>query len=181
MHILGLMGMPRRVYTYQPEMHWGGLNLFVSASSAVLALGFLLFFIDAIRSARRGVLAGPNPWNAATLEWASESPPRCYNFARIPFVRSANPLWDAAAALTVASGIGVDRRELVVTTIGEARPQARETSPRNSIWPFWAAVATTVMLVGSIITPYAMVWGAIPVTVALVGWFWPRGTPEDDS
>ena len=181
MHILGLMGMPRRVYTYQPEMHWGGINLFVSLSSAVLALGFLLFFVDAIRSAKRGVVAGPNPWNAATLEWATESPPPCYNFARIPLVRSANPLWDASEGLPVAAGLGVDRRELVITTLAQGAAQARETSPRNSIWPFWAAVATTIMLVGSIITPYAMVWGAVPVAIALIGWFWPKGTPEDDS
>jgi cytochrome c oxidase subunit I+III len=62
MHFLGLMGMPRRVYTYQPEMSWSSLNLFVSASAFILALGFLLFFIDVIRSARTGKPSGPNPW-----------------------------------------------------------------------------------------------------------------------
>ncbi|MFL6812457.1 MAG: hypothetical protein ACJ8EK_00280, partial [Bradyrhizobium sp.] len=59
--------------------------------------------------------------------------------------------------------------------------EARETSPRNSIWPFLAAVATTVMLIASIFTPWAVVWGSIPLAVALVGWFWPKGTPEDES
>ncbi|MBV8963954.1 MAG: cytochrome c oxidase subunit I, partial [Hyphomicrobiales bacterium] len=70
MHILGLIGMPRRVYTYGPEMHWGGLNLFVSLSAVILAVGFLLFFYDAIRSAFSGEIAPENPWGAATLEWA---------------------------------------------------------------------------------------------------------------
>jgi cytochrome c oxidase subunit I+III len=181
MHILGLQGMPRRIYTYQPDMPWHGLNLFVSASSAILVAGFLVFFIDALRSARHGPPAGDNPWNAPTLEWATSSPPPPYNFARIPVVGGSNPLWDRPDALTVASGLRVDRREVVVSTLAAARPEAREASPRNSIWPFWAAIATSVMLIWSIFTPWAVVWGSIPVAVALIGWFWPKGTPEDES
>jgi cytochrome c oxidase subunit 1 len=181
MHILGLQGMPRRIYTYQPDMPWHGLNLFISASSAILVAGFLVFFIDALRSARHGPPAGDNPWNAATLEWATSSPPPPYNFARIPIVGGSNPLWDRPDALAVASGLRIDRREVVVTTLATARPEAREASPRNSIWPFWAAIATSVMLIWSIFTPWAVVWGSIPVAVAMIGWFWPKGTPEDES
>jgi cytochrome c oxidase subunit 1 len=173
--------MPRRVYTYQPEMGWSNLNLFVSVSSAVLAAGFILFAIDAFRSARRGAFAGDNPWNASTLEWATTSPPPPYNFARIPVVSSASPLWDAGDALPVASGLGIHRRELLITSLDDATPQARETSPRDSIWPFWSAIATTVMLVASIFTPWAIVWGSIPVAIALIGWFWPKGHPEDEA
>jgi heme/copper-type cytochrome/quinol oxidase subunit 1 len=181
MHILGLQGMPRRVYTYQPEMHWDGLNMFVSLSAAVLTAGFLLFFIDAIRSARSGPVSGANPWDAPTLEWATSSPPRSYNFARIPVVNSGSPLWENPEVLSVASGLRTDRRELIVSTVVEARSEAREASPRNSIWPFWAAIATSVMLISSIFTPWAVVWGSVPIFVTLVGWFWPKGTPEDDA
>ena len=181
MHILGLQGMPRRIYTYQPDMPWHGLNMFVSLSSGILVAGFLVFFIDAIRSARRGPPAGDNPWNASTLEWATSSPPPPYNFARIPVVGGSNPLWDKPDILTVAGGLRVDRREVVVTTLATARPEAREASPRNSIWPLWAAIATSVMLIWSIFSPWAVVWGSIPVAVALIGWFWPKGTPEDES
>ncbi|MBR0645404.1 cytochrome c oxidase subunit I [Plastoroseomonas hellenica] len=181
MHLLGLQGMTRRIYTYQADMGWGGLNLFVSLSALVLAAGFLVFFVNMERSARRGQPAGDNPWGAPTLEWATASPPPPYNFAMIPVVRSAHPLWDDAETLPVASGLRTDRRELLVTRVTDARPEARESSPRNSIWPFWAAVATTVMLIGSIFSPWAVVWGAVPVTIALVFWFWPRGTPEDES
>jgi cytochrome c oxidase subunit I len=181
MHILGLQGMTRRIYTYQADMPWGGLNLFVTASSMVLAAGFLLFFANVLVSARRGPAAGNNPWNAATLEWATSSPPPPYNFARIPVVRSANPLWDEPEGLPVATGLSAGRRELLVTSVAEARPQARETSPGDSPWPFWTAIATTVLLVASIFTPWAVVWGAIPLAVTLTAWFWPRGTPEDDS
>jgi cytochrome c oxidase subunit 1 len=151
MHILGLQGMPRRVYTYQPDMPWHGLNMFVSLSAVILAAGFLVFFIDAIRAARSGALAGDNPW------------------------------WEASDLLSVATGLRTDRRELVVTTLSTATPEAREASPRNSIWPLWTAIATSVMLVWSIFTPWAVVWGSIPVAVALIGWFWPKGTPEDES
>jgi len=181
MHILGLAGMPRRVYTYQAEMHWGGMNLFVSVSAVLLALGFLLFFVDALRSIRRGPPAGHNPWRASTLEWATSSPPPNYNFTRIPVVTSAEPLWQDPEVLPVSAGLRVDRRELLVTSLTEAKPQARESSPRNSIWPFLAALATTVMLITSIFSPWAVLWGSIPLLAALIGWFWPKGTPEDEG
>jgi cytochrome c oxidase subunit 1 len=181
MHILGLQGMPRRVYTYQPDMPWHGLNMFVSLSAVILAAGFLVFFIDAIRAARSGTLAGDNPWGAPTLEWATSSPPPSYNFVHIPVVGGSNPLWEASDLLSVATGLRTDRRELVVTTLSTATPEAREASPRNSIWPLWTAIATSVMLIWSIFTPWAVVWGSIPVAVALIGWFWPKGTPEDES
>jgi len=180
MHVLGFQGMPRRVYTYQHDMPWAELNLFVSVSSVVLALGFLLFFIDAVRSARWGAPAGGNPWNASSLEWATNSPPPSFNFASIPVVRSADPLWEDPDVLMVAAGLRTDRRELIISTVTEAQPQARESSPRNSIWPLWAAIATTVMLVWSIFSPWAVVWGSIPIAIALIGWFWPKGDPEDE-
>jgi cytochrome c oxidase subunit I+III len=181
MHILGLQGMPRRIYTYQPDLPWHGLNLFISASALVLVVGFLIFFVDAIWSARRGIPAGDNPWDAPTLEWACSSPPPSYNFARIPVVSGANPLWEKPDMLAVASGLRTDRRELIISTVTAAEAEAREASPRNSIWPFWAAIATTVMLIWSIFSPWAVVWGSIPPAIALIGWFWPKGTPEDES
>jgi cytochrome c oxidase subunit 1 len=181
MHLLGLEGMPRRVYTYPTEMGWEPINLFVSASAGLLALGFLLFFVDALRSLRHGEPAGDNPWQAPTLEWATTSPPPDYNFAHIPVVHGSNPLWEDPEVLPVAEGLRVDRRELLITSVNEARPEARESSPRNSIWPFLAAVATGAMLIYSIFNPWAVVWGSIPIFITLVGWFWPKGTPEDDA
>jgi heme/copper-type cytochrome/quinol oxidase subunit 1 len=181
MHILGLRGMPRRVYTYQPEMPWSALNLFISLSASILALGFLLFFIDVIRSARSGAAASSNPWGASTLEWATSSPPPPYNFARLPVIGSLEALSDQSTALPVATGLRVDRRELLVSSVVEAIPEARESSAGDSIWPLWAALATTATLIWSIFTPWAVVWGSIPVAIALIGWFWPKGVPEDES
>ena len=83
--------------------------------------------------------------------------------------------------LPVASGLRIDRRELVVTTLATAQARSARSLARNSIWPFWAAIATSIMLIWSIFTPWAVVWGSIPVAIALIGWFWPKGTPEDES
>jgi len=181
MHILGLQGMPRRIYTYQPDLPWQWMNLFVSACAIVLAAGFCLFFINALVSIKRGALAEANPWQASTLEWATSSPPPTYNFEHIPVVSSRDPLWEQPEVLPVVAGLRTDRRDLLVSSVVDARPEARESSPRNSVWPLVTAIATTIMLIWSIFTPWGVVWGMIPVAVCLVGWFWPEGTPEDDS
>ncbi len=138
-------------------MPWAGLNMFISLSAIVLAAGFLTFFTDVIRSARSGSLAGPIRGGASTLEWVTSSPPPPYNFRRIPVVEDRDPLWTSPDELPVASGLRLDRREVVISTVVAAIPEARESSPRNSIWPLWAAVTTSIMLIWSIFTPWAVV------------------------
>jgi cytochrome c oxidase subunit 1 len=91
------------------------------------------------------------------------------------------PLWARPDVLSVASGLRVDRREVLISSAVEAQPEAREPSQQNCIWPLWTAVATSVMLIWSIFTPWAVVWGSIPVAIALIGWFWPKGTKEDET
>src|SRR4051812_25154671 len=179
MHILGLQGMPRRVYTYLPEMGWGSLNLLATAGAVVLCVSFVLLLWNALASASSGAAAGPNPWDAGTLEWAAESPPASYNFSRIPFVTHREPLWDNRESLPVVTGLDVDARQLISGTLTEAFPQLRESSPVPSIWPLLAAIAVAGTFLGSIFTPWAVVWGAVPVAAALIGWFWPEDIPED--
>jgi cytochrome c oxidase subunit 1 len=180
MHITGLMGMPRRVYTYLPEMGWANLNL-VSSIGAVLFFGsFVLFLYNIVSSARRGPLAGANPWEAGTLEWAAASPPMPQNFDRIPVVTNREPLWANRDSLPVVAGLSVENREQIVSTITHGRADLREASPEPSIWPFMAAIATAILFVGSMFTPWALVWGSIPLAVALMGWFWPKPSMEDE-
>jgi cytochrome c oxidase subunit I len=180
MHILGWLGMPRRVYTYPMGMGWDELNLLSTIGAFALATGFLLYIVDAVNAAVRGPIAEPNPWDASGLEWATASPPAAYNFAHIPVVSSRTPLWDNRNHLPVMTGLRVDDRELLLTTVMEARPDLREPSPLPSIWPLWAALSTTCLFISSIFTPWAVVIGAFPVAAALIAWFWPKGplSPE---
>ncbi|CDX22592.1 Cytochrome c oxidase subunit 1 [Mesorhizobium sp. ORS 3324] len=179
MHMLGLLGMPRRVYTYPAEIGWGGLNLLASAGALLFFASFLLMAYNLLVSARKGALAGDNPWDADTLEWATTSPPQPQNFDRIPCLTSGSPLWSRDDDQPVVSGLKVDERELVVTSITEARPDIREESPAPSIWPFVAALATAAAFIGSIYTPWAITWGSPVVALALVAWFWPKTSEEN--
>jgi len=108
------------------------------------------------------------------------SPPPEYNFARVPVVTSRDPLWTERGSFPAVGGLEVDKREYIVSTAREAEPKVRESAPEPSFWPFIAALAVTALFIGSIFTPWAVVWGSIPVTIALIGWFWPK-TKEDES
>jgi cytochrome c oxidase subunit 1 len=94
MHIPGLLGMPRRIYTYEANRGWGGWNLLVSIGAVVQAIGLLIFVYNLLVSYFRGKAAGHDPWDAWTLEWSTPSPPPDYNFAVLPHVNSRRPLWD---------------------------------------------------------------------------------------
>jgi cytochrome c oxidase subunit 1 len=94
MHFPGILGMPRQIYTYEADRGWGGWNMAVSIGAAVQAVAISVFLYNLIVSYFKGKVAGPDPWDAWTLEWATASPPPAYNFAIEPVVASRRPLWD---------------------------------------------------------------------------------------
>jgi cytochrome c oxidase subunit 1 len=104
MHILGLHGMPRRVYTYLADTGWGSLNLLATAGAVTIVLGVAVFLVNVWTSWRAGALAGANPFNGYGLEWAVPSPPPSYDFLHPPVVESRHPLWD-----TTVESAGADR------------------------------------------------------------------------
>jgi cytochrome c oxidase subunit 1 len=93
MHWLGLDGMPRRIYTYSAEMGWNHLNLVCTIGAYIMLCAFLIIFHDIVWTVRHGAPAGPDPWNARTLEWMIPSPPPEYNFDVIPVVHARDELW----------------------------------------------------------------------------------------
>lgn len=173
-HILGLYGMPRRVYTYQPGMGWDTLNLVSSAGVVFMAAAVLLFLWNAIKGSRRGPVAGDDPWEAESLEWATTSPPPAYNFQYIPVVEGRDALWDRSRPMPVMTGLRTNCRETLATGILTAEPGHRYQLPGHSIWPFLTALGTGVTFIVGVFTPWGFLVGGILTALALLGWFWPK-------
>ena len=174
MHMLGLQGMPRRIYTYGAETGWGTLNFIATIGAGVIAVSVVFFVVNFLRSLAKGTRAGDNPWGASTLEWATHSPPPAFNFVALPVVASREPLWAREAdEPTHVSGLSAQTREGLVTTVLDALPDVRYSYPSPTVWPFIAAVTVVIWLFWSNITPSGMYYGLIPPAIAFIAWYWP--------
>jgi heme/copper-type cytochrome/quinol oxidase subunit 1 len=183
MHILGFLGMPRRIYTYQSGLGWDGINLLVSIASFVFAAGTLLTLFNFVRSQLRGAPAPPNPWDGDSLEWSISSPPPDYNFAAMPVVAGRHPLWDGAPEAielaadepsTRALGVAGALDKVMPVSEGlDARPQDVLGIPSPTYLPFVAAVGVAVMFVGLLVEAVAIgVIGVLIGASAVVRWLW---------
>jgi len=162
MHILGLLGMTRRVYTYPSSLGWGAYNLSETVGAFILTAGLLLIFWNLVYSRFRGAPAGPDPFFGGTLEWATTSPPPPYNFPVIPTVTSAYPNWDVEDRRADAARL--DRGELVLdqghetpaSTVVDAVPDEVLEMPGESPWPLAVAVCTGLLFIMLLTHHYAV-------------------------
>ena len=187
MHIAGMLGMPRRIYTYPTGLGWDTVNLITTIGAFVFATGVLVFLANIVRSRRAGALAGDNPWDAPTLEWATTSPPPPYNFARIPLVAGRHPLWEDRLGEGEGTGRSVLRdgpvlsegRETMGTSPLDAEPSVVMRMPDDSYLPVLLAASLTVIGYGLVFgawTPALLgAAGALAVTVTWLAPRRPRG------
>ena len=190
MHYLGLAGMPRRVWSYPDAMGVSGTNLFISVSAFLFAAGVLLFLFDVARSLKGGLPAGPNPWDAPTLEWSMSSPPPSYNFAVIPLIASRHPLWEGrieeregSDRSVLREGFLLDRgRETLAVTPLDGEPDVILKMPGDSLLPVALAGALFALFVGLLITNgWVAGLGGAGVFVVLTLWFRPAEQPKSDE
>ncbi|WP_116812200.1 cytochrome c oxidase subunit I [Steroidobacter cummioxidans] len=181
MHLTGLYGMPRRIYTYAPGMGWDTLNLVTTIGSFLLGVGVLLFVVNVWKSLRTGAPAGDNPWDAPTLEWSTPSPPPPYNFAVIPTVASRHPLWEhrldeEEARTSIERGMLLaTRKETIGTSALDGEPDMILEMPEDSAAPFILTLGMTAVFVGLLLKMWPVVGAGGAVTaIALLAWLWPR-------
>jgi cytochrome c oxidase subunit 1/cytochrome c oxidase subunit I+III len=186
MHIAGLLGMPRRIYTYSSGMGWDTVNMVTSVGSFIFAFGVLIFLVNFFISLKWGGKAGSNPWNAATLEWATPSPPPAYNFAVIPVIASRHPLWEdqldegTERSMLDEGYLLVDGRQTMGTTPLDALPDVILTMPEDSYAPFFLGLFAALMFAALLLHVW---WGVgLMVTAcgaALIAWMWPTTRQMD--
>jgi cytochrome c oxidase subunit 1/cytochrome c oxidase subunit I+III len=182
MHISGLLGMPRRIYTYLPGMGWSDLNLITSIGAFIFAIGVVLFVINIALSLRHGRVAGPNPWDGGTLEWATPSPPPPYNFVAIPEVSSRHPLWDdrlrRSEERSALHGLVLDQGKESLGTDGiDGEPRVILKMPEDSLTPFFLSLAVSMVFVGMLLRVWWLVVISMAATLVLLTiWLWPRAS-----
>jgi cytochrome c oxidase subunit I+III len=182
MHILGFLGMPRRVYTYADGLGWDGLNAMISIGSAVFGLGAALTLGNWLWSWRYGEPAPADPWAADSLEWATSSPPPDHNFTTIPAVSSRHPLWEEAA-LPDAVPVDDDGRSLAVegaydratpiTSGLDTQPHEQLDIPSDTPLPFLVAAGIALFFVALLVNGvWVGVGGGILAVGAVLRWAW---------
>jgi cytochrome c oxidase subunit 1 len=174
MHFSGMLGMPRRIYTYDAGQGWDLFNLMSTAGTYMLVVAGLIFAFNFFRSRKVGALAGNDPWGAPTLEWSIPSPPPDYNFAQIPEVTSRYPMWDLKSPERTA-GLEHSHADAAAITEAHAVPIHEETErrtaaelgipmPFNTIKPFMVALGIIVMFSGMIVLHA----GKFPLAMAMM-------------
>ena len=188
MHIAGLKGMPRRVYTYDGGNGWGIYNLISTIGVFIIVPGIAVFVWNVVRSLRRGEAAGNNPWGADTLEWAVSSPPAEHGWTVLPIVRSRHPLWDQddlhsgderlERFVRAHAQWPLRWRAAVIVGTADARPQEVFRVAGPSIWPLVAACGLVLIFIAELLKlRWLIAVGALVLVTAVIGWNRPEQPP----
>jgi len=183
MHWTGLLGMPRRVYTYDAGLGWDTPNLVSSVFSFIMAFGIATLLLDLALHWRHGRKASLNPWHADTLEWASGTPPRSYNFASLPRITTRQPLWDQPdLPETIAAGLHAlprashGRRETLGVDPVSGRVREVIHLPGNSWWPLAAAGLLAMLCIALLLKQYTpAIIIALAAAAVMLRWSWENG------
>jgi len=171
MHVSGMLGMTRRVYTYASSPGLDTANLLSTIGAYVFAVGFVVTLWNVIQSRVAGHIAGPNPWGAGTLEWLAESPPEDYNFGQMPIVSGRDPLWTNG----VTAGPAFDEARLTPRTSAlDADLQRPIELPHENYWAVATSVTLLVTFSALLIRSYWLFGLALAVTLfGTARWMWP--------
>jgi cytochrome c oxidase subunit I+III len=195
MHQVGLLGMPRRVYTYDAGLGWDIYNLISTIGVLIIAPGIAVFVWNVVRSYRKGERAGNNPWGADSLEWAVPSPPAQHGWSVLPIVRSRHPLWDQDELHRGEEQLerfvhGISRwplrwRAAAIVGTADARPQEVFRVANPSIWPLVTALGVVLIFLAELVK---LRWGAYVgagiIAIGAIAWNWPQPPPmtaEDEE
>jgi cytochrome c oxidase subunit 1/cytochrome c oxidase subunit I+III len=177
MHIVGILGMPRRNYTYPSGMGWTALNFIESIGAYILAIGLLLIVANLAISLFRGAQADNNPFEGDTLEWSTTSPPPPYNYAVIPTVSSPYPMWDKDdreldnRRLERGEGMLAGGHETPATTAQDAIWDEILKMPSHSIWPPISALMLAGIFTMLVLQHFFIALGfGVAGALALLGW-----------
>jgi len=181
MHVLGILGMPRRIYTYADQLGWSTPNLIVSIGAFIFGAGILLFILNACISLRNGAPAGDNPWDGSSLEWSVPSPPPPYNFAVIPIVASRYPLWEDAMdegpeRSSIYTGMLLDKgRETIGTSPLDAEPDVILRMPGDTLLPLLLALTMTALCASMLVhSRWGVYESALATFIVTALWLWPQ-------
>jgi cytochrome c oxidase subunit 1/cytochrome c oxidase subunit I+III len=181
MHITGLFGMARRVYTYPEGLGFDTLNLITTLGGYIFALGVLIFLINVFYSLRHGLIAGPNPWDAPTLEWSVPSPPPPYNFVVIPSVASRHPLWEERldegdGESVLDRGLLLDHHhETLGVTAMDGEPDVILKMPGESYMPLAMTLCLSAFFSALLVNWWWLAAASAGVGVIVgIAWLWPR-------
>jgi cytochrome c oxidase subunit I+III len=187
MHLTGLVGMPRRIYTYPEGLGWEWLNLLSTIGGFIMTAGFAALLLDVIATVRTGACSPRNPWQAGTLEWAMDHPPPVYNFASLPEVSHREPLWEQPGLdqeIEDGQGYLARARNGWQETLGvhaiSGRPDQIILLPGPSYIPLITASCLAVFFLFFLLGVYwASAIGAVAALVAALRWAWTTGLDRD--